>query len=231
MSRPGASDRNVHLLHQLGRRHGGRHRPGDGRRSRQPRRAHRRIVRRSAHLRRQRRLHGDGHGHRRRRRQASQTFTVTVDNVAPRSRSSRNQTVDEGALLSLTNIGQFTDPGFNNPLNIPAARPAETFTYSINWGDGTAADTGAADDRRPGGAGVPTAGSFDGQHTYADNGVYTVTVTVFDDDGGTATQTFTVTVGNVTPTLTVVGNQTINEGACSRSRTSARSPIRASTTR
>ena len=49
-----------------------------------------------------------------------------------------------------------------------------------------------------------TAGSFDGSHTYADNGVYTVTVTVFDDDGGTTSQTFTVTVDNVAPTLTVV---------------------------
>ena len=50
---------------------------------------------------------------------------------------------------------------------------------------------------------MPTAGSFDGSHIYADNGVYTVTVTVMDDDGGVTVQTFEVTVNNVAPTLDV----------------------------
>ena len=29
-----------------------------------------------------------------------------------------NQTINEGSLLSITDIGQFTDPGFDNPLNL-----------------------------------------------------------------------------------------------------------------
>ena len=83
----------------------------------------------------------------------------------------------------------------------PGGELSETFTFTINWGDGTAISAGAATVDAVGSIGVPTAGSFDGQHTYADNGVYTVSVTVFDDDGGQHLQTFQVTVLNVAPTL------------------------------
>ena len=113
-----------------------------------------------------------------------------------------NQSTDEGALLTVVNIGQFSDSG-----------AAGTYTYSINWGDGTAASTGPATIDVPGGDGVPTQGSFDGSHTYADNGVYTVTVTINKDDGSVANGTLSVTVNNVAPTLTVPGNQTTNEGS------------------
>ncbi len=113
-----------------------------------------------------------------------------------------NQSTDEGALLTVVNIGQFSDSG-----------AAGTYTYSINWGDGTTASTGPATIDVPGGDGVPTQGSFDGSHTYADNGVYTVTVTINKDDGSVANGTLGVTVNNVAPTLTVPGNQTINEGS------------------
>ncbi|WP_442484114.1 PKD domain-containing protein [Aeoliella sp. SH292] len=140
---------------------------------------------------------------------ASQSFTVTVGNVAPTLTVSPNQNVNEGSLLTLTNIGQISDPGYSN-IDPPSS---ETFTYSINWGDGTAADTGNATIDQIGSEGVPTLASFDGSHTFADDGVYTVTVTVTDDDGGVASQSFTVTIGNVAPTLTVSPNQTVNEGS------------------
>jgi len=141
----------------------------------------------------------------------SDTFTVTVNNVNPALTVVGNQTLDEGAALDLPNIGTFTDPAFNNPLNPPPGEVDETFTFEILWGDGLAS-TGTATIDQLGGAAVLTAGSFDGSHVYADNGVYTVTVRVFDDDGGMDQETFQVTVNNVAPTLTVVGSQAVNEG-------------------
>ncbi|BBO35970.1 hypothetical protein PLANPX_5582 [Lacipirellula parvula] len=130
---------------------------------------------------------------------------VHVNNVAPTLTVPGSQTVNEGGVLSLPNIGQFTDPGFNNPLNagnvLNGGETTEEFTYEINWGDGSANSTGAATIDQLGSPGAPTAGSFDGTHVYADNGVYTVTVTVRDDDGGVTTSTFQVTVLNVDPSL------------------------------
>lgn len=136
----------------------------------------------------------------------TKSFTVTVTNVAPTLTVAANQTTNEGTALTVTNIGALTDPGFANPLN-PGAERDETFTYTINWGDGTAASTGAVTIDRVGSAGTPTAGSLDGLHTYADNGTYPVTVTVTDDDGGTTSQSLQITVNNVAPTLGVIGNQ------------------------
>ena len=141
----------------------------------------------------------------------TKTFSVTVTNVAPTLTAAGNQTANEGATLTVTNIGSFTDPGFANPAN-PGAEREETFTYTINWGDGTAPSTGTATIDRVGAAGTTTNGSFDGSHTYADNGTYAVTVTVTDDDGGTTSRSLQATVNNVAPTLGVIGNQQTTPG-------------------
>jgi PKD repeat protein len=71
--------------------------------------------------------------------------------------------------------GNFTDPGND--------------THTIDWdfGDGTTA-TGTL---------TPT-------HVYADNGEYTVTLTVTDDDGGVGIDTLNVTVNNLAPSLSSI---------------------------
>lgn len=134
----------------------------------------------------------------------SDTFQVMVNNVAPMLAVVADQTVEEGAELALTNLGTITDLGYNNPLN-PHGPSVESFTYSIDWGDGTTTEVGQATIDLAGSAGTATAASFDGLHIYADNGTYTVTVTVTDDDGGSDTASFHVVVNNVAPTVRLSG--------------------------
>jgi PKD repeat protein len=70
----------------------------------------------------------------------------------------------------LTLSGQFTDPGHN-----------DTHTASINWEDATT-------------PGLVTetngSGSVSATHTYTATGIYTVSLTVTDDDNGADTETF-----------------------------------------
>lgn len=120
-------------------------------------------------------------------------FTVNVNNVAPTLIGSSNQTIGVGQNLSLAPIAQFSDPGFNNALNI-GGETQEIFTYAINWGDGSALDSGPPTITVQGGPGVAKQGTFNGSHTYGTPGVYTVTVTISDDDGSSDNETFQVGV-------------------------------------
>jgi len=55
---------------------------------------------------------------------------------------------------------------------------------------------------------LPKSGTVSGSHVYADDGVYTVTLTV-DNGEGSATDSFEVTVGNAPPALVVNENRTV----------------------
>ena len=123
---------------------------------------------------------------------AEYTTEITIFGVAPTLSVAENQTVNAGQLLSLTNLGVFTDPGFSRPQGNPVT--CETFTYSIDWGDETTPSSGAATIDVTGESGVLTQGSFDGSHTYTVSGLHTVTVILTDDDGDSDTKTFQVTV-------------------------------------
>ncbi len=121
--------------------------------------------------------------------------TIAITNVVPTliDRSDRTQTQD--IEFSIIDIGSFSDPGFDQST---APTPTvETFTYRIDWGDGTPADTGTATVDRKGAVNLATLGSFDGRHIYENIGRYKVVVTVTDDDRGSNTDEFFIdVVGN-----------------------------------
>ena len=82
----------------------------------------------------------------------------------------------------------------------------DTHTATIDWGDGTAVQNATIFE------GVGS-GAIGGSHVYADNGTYTVTVTVFDNNGGSDSETFNVLVKNVAPFVDLTGPTSVNEGS------------------
>src|SRR5262245_55466505 len=129
----------------------------------------------------------------------TQVRNVTVTNVAPTVSAGSDATVAEG--LSFSPGSSFSDPGFG---------PAEGFTASIDWGDGTTSTPRIIS--VPGAPLRATIGGFlsGSSHRYGDDGTYTITVTVTDDDGGAGSDTLVVTVTNAAP---VVGTPTLRDEA------------------
>lgn len=120
-----------------------------------------------------------------------ETISVDVDNVAPTVTGGADQAIDEGDVLA--SHASFTDPGW-----------LDTYTATVDWGDpdlGTSPATVAM--TTTGGPGTPDAGNATATRIYGDNGVFTVTTTVTDDDGGAGAGSFEVTVSNVAPTATI----------------------------
>src|SRR5262249_30030892 len=81
------------------------------------------------------------------------TLLVTVTNGGPTSTVVGDQHVQTLQSVKLAPLGTSVYPNFG---------PAEVFTFSINWGDGTPTDQGTATITTPGGPGQPTAGAFNG---------------------------------------------------------------------
>ena len=141
----------------------------------------------------------------------SYPISVNITNVSPVLAGQTNRSAMEGLPLSLPKVGQFTDPGFGASLATPPR--AETFTYTIDWGDNNPLSTGNATIESLGSPGVSTRGFFDGTHTYALMGSYTVTMTVTDDDGGTSRQQFGLQVGPPPSLVLSIDRLSINEDA------------------
>src|SRR5207302_1675602 len=122
------------------------------------------------------------------------TTTAHILNVAPVVNAGADRTVDEGSLLALS-PSTFHDQG-----------TLDTHTASIR-----------SEERRVGedGSVVESAanGTVAGSHVYADNGLYTVTVSVTDDDLATSSSTFRVTVNNLAPLVSAGADRTVDEGS------------------
>ncbi len=125
------------------------------------------------------------------------SFTVSVsdDDGNVESQEIAITIVQVNDLVVEAGLSQFSAEGSVvslDPATFSDAGSLDTHTAAIDWGDGSAPVAGLVD---------AVSGTISGDHVYADNGVYTVSVTVTDSDGASARDSFTVTVSNAAPTL------------------------------
>ncbi|MCG8651522.1 MAG: PKD domain-containing protein, partial [Pirellulales bacterium] len=114
------------------------------------------------------------------------TKEITVANVAPvltnlaAANNGGSSIVIEGDSVALT--GDIFDAGVN-----------DSFKLKVDWDDGSGVEEFDLNARTP---------DFRVVHPYAQDGSYTITATLLDDDGGSTSQQATVVVSNGAPTVT-----------------------------
>jgi methionine-rich copper-binding protein CopC len=119
------------------------------------------------------------------------SFTATVANAAPQVGVNAGS-ASEGSPFNL--LAAFSDAG-----------SGDTHTATVDFGDGSAVVSGTVNE---------VLKTIAAGHTYADNGSYTVTVSVTDDDGASNSSSATVTVSNVAPSMSgVTIDSNIDEGS------------------
>ncbi|MBI5525892.1 MAG: putative Ig domain-containing protein, partial [Deltaproteobacteria bacterium] len=106
--------------------------------------------------------------------QGQDTLTATIGNANPVANAGPDVVTNEGSAVYF--YGTAVDPGSGDQ---------GTLTYSWNFGDGASPAIGQSV-----------------SHAYADNGVYTATLTVTDKNGGQGADTVQVTVNNLPPQFT-----------------------------
>ncbi len=109
------------------------------------------------------------------------------NDIAPTVYVGGDISIDEGSVFE--SLGIFED------------LCSDAWTATVDYGDGGGAQALVLDDW-----------TFLLNHAYGDNGSYTVTVTVTDDDGGSGYDSFAVTVSNVAPTASIDGYTSPVEG-------------------
>ena len=93
------------------------------------------------------------------------TAALIVGNVAPQIETVTAPTAPTAITTPVSIIATYSDPGSN-----------DTHTAVVDWGDGT---TSAA---------AASGGALSDSHTYGSAGIFTICVTVTDDDGGSDTE-------------------------------------------
>jgi hypothetical protein len=129
----------------------------------------------------------------------SYTVTVTVHEGA--------STVQQSAVMTITNSASSLSPFSVAPINegdttgfsanFTDADPSDTHTAMVDWGDGTTEPAFLSESDGE--------GSVADSHLYADNGNYTVSVTLTDGSGAAVTQSASVAVANVAPRVDIGG--------------------------
>jgi len=121
----------------------------------------------------------------------SDTFTVGIvqtPNTPPIVDAGPDGSIDEGDFF--VSAGSFSDPDTND------------WTGTVDYGDSGAPQTLSLNADK----------SFALSHSYADDSVYTVMVTIDDGAGGVGVDTASVVVHNVPPTVDAGPDQTVNTG-------------------
>lgn len=127
----------------------------------------------------------------------TETTTVTVKNVAPYVTTFLPFSGDEPLAVPITTNA--SDPGSDDLTFTWEFSMGPTF-ITVFYNDGMGADPA---DSYIGGV-FPFAVTDSVFHEYGDNGNYTITLTVEDDDDGTTVYTTDIIVDNVDPTIEVV---------------------------
>lgn len=133
------------------------------------------------------------------------TASVTINNVVPTVDPLPNVTINELNMAVFS--GHVTDPG------------SDDLTFTWDWGypglsDSvyTSLNNPPSPDPYPSPDNHPRDVTDMAGKIYGDNGIFTVTLTVEDDDGGSMIRTTTVTVNNVAPNIDPLPALTIQEG-------------------
>jgi PKD repeat protein len=115
------------------------------------------------------------------------SLALTVHNLPPEVTLSGDTSLVEGE--TFTGSGSFTDPG------------ADTWTATVDYGEGAGPEA------------LPLTGmTFNLEQLYPEDGLFTVTVCVLDDDGGEGCATLDLTVANGAPTVDAGPDQTATAG-------------------
>src|SRR5207248_1380687 len=124
----------------------------------------------------------------------SKTFNVDVHNVAPTATFTSDGPVIEGCDFRFF---------LSTPSDPSGAGTTASFQYAFDCGKG---DSDNFDTSTQGSLGSKN-------HAYADNGSYTVQVTVTDKDSGSGSASFTASVANVAPSLSGQCDQSSDDGS------------------
>jgi hypothetical protein len=110
---------------------------------------------------------------------SSETRTINVTNVAPLVHAPGGATIDEGNTFSRS--GSFSGP------------VVDTWVAQVDYGDGSEVQPLFLNQDK----------TFSLRHMYTENGVYTLTVIVTDEDGAVGSDTAVINVTNSNPTATI----------------------------